>query len=328
MAEKAADAELSKLRDKADKKIRNVEKRIQNLDEDSKEFEENIVEESNVMDKYSQKIFELLQNTIKNIKRPEKITLKSLTAYVESLRRGLTEQDKDLIKYVKLLKDRKYKGRVNSASKSLKSLNKDLSALEDFIKSEYGPASGIEEASNEIDILFTLLDTYGEHHTQLLTHEDEVKEKMGELEDHKEILNGLINHPTKREYEEAREIYESVQREIDYAFSNIRKVFRKYDKFTSKNRKQVDSALLSQLVTDAANALAHQGSVSSVENLLREIDSALEDTALNLARDKRETAKEDIERLALVDKPPRAERESIFNGSARFGSVERFGFGS
>ena len=63
----------------------------------------------------------------------------------------------------------------------------------------------------------------------------------------------------------------------------------------SKERKPTNRELLSDLVTDAASALAKQASIVTVENLLKEIDNALSDTSLNLARDKRENAQQDIQ---------------------------------
>lgn len=297
VAESYADNQLSRLRSNAEKKIRDVQRRLDNLDEDSEEFRENITEDSNVMDKYSQKIYEQVQDTLDRIELSDNISLRTLNRYVESIRDALKEQDKILVKYIKLLKDRKYKGRVKSLDKSLNRLLKDLKALEEFIKTEYAPSAGVESSSGIILESLELIDEYEEHLEALISHEEEVLEKYEELDKVEKELNELKNHPTKSKYEAARETYKEVQRDVDYAFSNIRKVFRKYDKYVSKNDTSTDTKLLSDMVTDAASAMAHQASISGVESLLKEIKVALDDTALNLSRDKRENAKEDIEKF-------------------------------
>jgi len=297
IAEVYADEEMSKLRSQADRKLRDVGKRLDNLRSDSSEFEENITDDSNAMDKYSERIYERVQETLDSVPELSKITLRNLNHYVQTIRDNLAEQDKVLIKYVKLLKGSKYRSRVRSIDRSLKSLNKDLKSLEEFIKNEYAPSAGVESAYDLIENTVELLTEYEQNYEDLLEHEAEVIEKQQEIDEIRKDLQDLKNHPIKEKYEDAVEEYESVQREIDYAFSHVRKVFRKYDKYVSKNRLSTDTQLLSDMVTDAASAMAAQPSVSSVENLLKEIDEALEDTALNLSRDKRENAKEDIEKF-------------------------------
>ena len=107
ISEEKADKQLSKLRSNAEKKIRDTERRLTNVVEDSEHFKEIITPDTKAMDKYSQKIYDTISEIIETIAKPKKITLRKLNEYIEKTRAALIEQDKVLIKYIKLLKDKK-----------------------------------------------------------------------------------------------------------------------------------------------------------------------------------------------------------------------------
>lgn len=295
ISEKYADEEMSKLRSKADKKIDDVEKRLSDVLEDGEEFKEIITPETKAMDKYSHKIYETMNETIGDLKRPEKIKLTTLNKYTNDFRKALEDQDKVLVKYVKLLKDRRYKGRVKSLDKSLKRMIKDLSSLENFIQNDYAPEADVETAAVLIDETIGQLDQYEDAYEKILEKKEKILEKDQEIIELKEKLEHMKNHPVKNDLKDAQEAYNETQRDIDHAFSNVRKAFRKYEKYLSKSRDNRDTTLLSNLVTDAASTLADASSIKPVRSLLNEMYEVLNDAALNLKKDKRENAKEDIE---------------------------------
>ena len=204
IADDNASRELSKLRSNAEKKIRDVNRRLDNLGEASTEFEETITEDTNVMDKYSQNIYDKIQETIENIEQPSNISLRTLESYLNSIRQGLAEQDKILVKYIKLLKDRKYKGRVRSLDKSLMRLLKDLKGLEDFVKSDYAPSASVETTSITIEETMSLLDDFESNFQNLQSHEQEVLSKKVEVNRLGEELESLKSHPTLNMYQESK----------------------------------------------------------------------------------------------------------------------------
>ncbi|MEC8704669.1 MAG: hypothetical protein VXX61_03085, partial [Asgard group archaeon] len=65
-----ANNEMSKLRNNTEKKIKNLENRLNAINEVSIAFKENISEDSNVMDKYSQNIYESIQDMVNKTEIP------------------------------------------------------------------------------------------------------------------------------------------------------------------------------------------------------------------------------------------------------------------
>lgn len=67
-----ANNEMSKLRNNTEKKIKNLENRLNAINEVSIAFKENISEDSNVMDKYSQNIYESIQDMVNKTEIPDR----------------------------------------------------------------------------------------------------------------------------------------------------------------------------------------------------------------------------------------------------------------
>ncbi len=86
---------MSKLRNNTEKKIKNLENRLNAINEVSIAFKENISEDSNVMDKYSQNIYESIQDMVTKTEIPSIINLKNINQYLDNIRSSLIE----LIKY-------------------------------------------------------------------------------------------------------------------------------------------------------------------------------------------------------------------------------------
>ena len=145
---KKADSELHGLRNKAKRLVENSNKRILLIEEEGGKFSEVIDKESPVEDKYSQKIYEVVIETTGKIEVPEDVTFRNLNLFVKTSRDALSAQDETLIKYVKLLKKKKFKPRVKSLSRALGKLNGELIRLEKFISGEYGPNSKLEDILN------------------------------------------------------------------------------------------------------------------------------------------------------------------------------------
>ncbi|MGB1995970.1 MAG: hypothetical protein ACPHVH_05005, partial [Candidatus Kariarchaeum pelagius] len=155
-----ANNEMSKLRNNTEKKIKNLENRLNAINEVSIAFKENISEDSNVMDKYSQNIYESIQDMVTKTEIPSIINLKNINQYLDNIRSSLIELDKILIKYIKLLKDRKYGKRVKSLDKSYKRFLKDLLSIENFVKNDYAPSAKVETISINIQETIELFPKY------------------------------------------------------------------------------------------------------------------------------------------------------------------------
>jgi hypothetical protein len=217
------------------------------------------------------------------------------------VRSALLAQDEILIKYVKLLKGTKYKKRVKLLSKSLQKLNNDLSKLERFITEDYAPYADVENSAQIIEDTITLIDNIEIKFTELYEKEAMVKEKDVEIEDINKNLKTLAEHPERVAYQNALGKYTETQKSIDASFTNIRKSLRKYENIAAKSREKIDTTLVRELIKDAASCLANQSSLGSVEVLLRTILDQLNNTRLQLKKDKREATKEDITRLLNGD---------------------------
>jgi hypothetical protein len=297
LAKERADNDLKGLRSHAEKRIRETDKRLAIISENGEFFQEPIDENSSAMDKYSQKIYEVIEQTISDIIKPDKLNLRTIEQYSDTARSALLAQDEILIKYVKLLKGTKYKKRVKLLSKALQKLNNDLSKLERFIIEDYTPNADIENIFANIEDTVDLLDRYENLWENLIDKQDQVVAKDKEIVQLKNQLEELIDHPVKRAYQESVDKYTETQKQIDSHFSNIRKALRKYENIVAKSREKTDTTLVKELIKDAANCLAAQSSMGSVENLLRIILDQLQNAALQLKRDKRETTKIDIQKL-------------------------------
>jgi uncharacterized protein YukE len=297
IAKERADNDLKGLRGNAEKRIRETDKRLAIISENGILFQEAIDDNSSAMDKYSQKIFEVIEQTISEIAKPEKLNLRTIQQYSDTTRSALLTQDEILIKYVKLLKGTKYKKRVKLLSKALQKLNNDLSKLERFIIEDYTPNADLENIFTDIEDTIDLINRYEDIWETLLGKQDQVVTKDEEIAELKSQLEELIDHPVKRAYQESVDKYTETQKQIDSHFSNIRKALRKYENIVAKSREKTDTTLVKELIKDAANCLAAQSSMGSVENLLRIILDKLENAALQLKKDKRETTKIDIQNL-------------------------------
>ena len=292
-----ADNKMKGLRSKAEKRLRETDKRLIHISENGELFNESIDENSGAMDKYSQRIYDKIDETINSLEKPEKFSRRNLEDYAESVRNAMLAQDEILIKYVKLLKGTKYKKRVKSLSKSLQKLNGDLAKFERFIKEDYAPYSDVENTSDIIQGTIEKLEDFEDKYSFLLEKEQLVLEKDIEIQKIEDELKSLDEHPERLVYQAAVNDYNETQKDLDYQFSNLRKALRKYENILAKSREKIDTTLIKELVKDPANCLANQSSLGGIENLLRIIQQQLIDATLQLKRDKREATKVDIEKL-------------------------------
>lgn len=300
LSKSKADLDLGKLRSKAEKRINDTSKRLDIILETVVRFKEDVEHvDASAMDKYSNKIYEEVTNTIKSITRPTKITLRTLEQYSEDTRTSLLKQDQTLIKYTKLLKGAKYGKRVKSLSKALVKYNSDLTKLERFITSEYTPSAGIENIALIIDDVFDYFNRLDEIHNLILKKENDIIAKDLEVEEIKVALLQIQNHPVKVELQNAKETLSTLQRETELRFQHIRKALRKYENNLSKMKNKPDTTLLKELLKDITITLANQGSLGGISMLLQAVNSELDNAALKLKRDRREATKVDI--AALLD---------------------------
>ncbi len=295
--QKIAEHQLSKIRNKAQKLLKAVEKRLDMIREDGEKFKVIITPETGTLDKYSHRIYEVIQQTLGDIVLPDNINHYTLQEYAENTRNALRSQDEILIKYVKLLKDKRYKPRVKALSRSLTKLNSDLEKLENFISGEYVPNADIENRINQIDELLNLISAYQKEFTIIVEKEAKIKEFDEKLSELRQEINKWENHEAKLKYQKAVENYKKLQKELNDNMSNIRKALRKYANTVSKGKNKKDVSLIKELVSDPMECLAKQQSVNIVSNLFNEINSLLDDAALKLKKDKREAAKSDIKKM-------------------------------
>ncbi|MDH5402737.1 MAG: hypothetical protein OEY49_09620, partial [Candidatus Heimdallarchaeota archaeon] len=284
IVEDKADKEMSGLRNKAEKRMKDTDKRLSNILNDGGNFKEEITQDTQVMDKYSHKIFETVESTINQIIKPEKINLDSLEKYTETCRSALNEQDQILIKYVKLLKGPKYKGRVKALSKSLLKLNGDLTKLERFILEDYAPYADIERTTKIIKDILEQITEYEKIKDELLSKESLVLEKDNELESLYQELQVQEHHPIKEKTNQINEHYQNMQRDIDQKFSNIRKGLRKYEKYLSKGKEKQDTTLMREFITDAATSMASQSTVQPFISMLTGLRDNLDNQNLGLKK--------------------------------------------
>jgi ElaB/YqjD/DUF883 family membrane-anchored ribosome-binding protein len=293
-----ADIELSKLRSRAEKRISETNKRLDIILETVVRFKEDVEEtDINAMDKYSNRIYEEVNLTINSIEKPSKITLRTLEKYSQETRSSFLKQDEVLIKYVRLLKGPKYAKRVKSLSKALQKLNSDLTKLERFITSEYSPSAGIENISLIIEDVFHNLEVLNETYALVNEKKDQVKVKDTEIEEIKTQLEKIQNHPSKVKFHEAKENYNTLKKQVDAKFQNIRKAIRKYENNISKMKQKPDTSLLKEFLKDITDTLATQSSIGGISSLLEKVLVELEKSALKLKKDRREATKADITEL-------------------------------
>lgn len=294
----AAQKELAKLRGKAEKKFKETYKRIEIVYETGKAFKENVaIESSTAMDKYSHKIFERIQETFNAASPPEKFNLHNLQRFSDDFRKELADQDEVLIKYVSLLKGSKYAKKVKQLSKSLQKMNKELTNFERFTNDDYAPQAEIE--NNELVIWDTIgaINNYTEKLEALDEFETSIIERDLEITTIKLEYDKVANHPKKVQFKDALRDFNTLQKQLEARFSNIRKALRKYENLIAKSKTKGDTTLLRKLIKDVTGCLADQSSVSGIDVLLRDLDFQLENTNLKLKRDKREAARKDIKEL-------------------------------
>ncbi|OLS25798.1 MAG: hypothetical protein HeimC2_17330 [Candidatus Heimdallarchaeota archaeon LC_2] len=293
-----ANSDLSKLRSKAVKRVKDTNKRLDIIIETVVRFKEDVDEvEASAMDKYSNKIFETVNLTINKIEKPENITLRSLETYSEATRSAFLQQDAILIKYVKLLKGPKYGKRVKSLSKALQKLNGDLTKLERFITTEYAPSANIENISTIIEDVLSHFDKIEETFNFIIEKENLVKEKEVEILQIQKELEEIQKHPIQVELQESKDRISSLQKKSESMFVNVRKAMRKYENNISKMKNKPDTTLLKELMKDLSYTIASKSSISGIELLLWDLKNELENAALKLKKEKREATKNDIDKL-------------------------------
>lgn len=293
-----ADQAMSKLRDKADSRYKNVEKRLHNMLQTAEPFKYlGELEEASAMDKYAHKIFETVQGTVDAHEKPDKFTLRVLENVIEALRQDMADQDQQLIKYVKLLKGKKFEKKLKPLSKAIVKMNDDLVRLERFTQEEYTPNSEIEETSNIIEDLIADLKAYERLYAEIVSKNEQVAEKNKEIEQLNSEIDDILNHPVKKEYQEVSDDFSDFQRNAENRFSNIRKALRKYENAASKMKDKPDLTLLREVMKDFALCLANQGSPQGVANLLSRVNTELDNSSLQLKKDKRDAIRDDINSL-------------------------------
>lgn len=291
---KKANSELHGLRNKASKLIENSNKRILLIEEEGGKFSEIIDKESPVEDKYSQKIYEAVIETTGKIKVPEVVTFRNLNQFVKTSRDALSAQDVTLIKYVKLLKKKKFKPRVKALSRALGKLNGELIKLEKFISGEYGPNSQLENILDVLDGISQLLDKYEVKFDDISSKKDEVDKLQQKIDETQSQLDSVKSHPDKQQYELIYGKYKEAQREFDGEISNIKKALKKLVNKISKGKSPRDTSLMREFITNPFICLINQGSTGSIHGLLSEVNESMSRAELSLKKDKREAAQEDI----------------------------------
>lgn len=294
---KKADNDLHGLRNKAKKLIENSNKRILLIEEEGGKFSEVIDKESPVEDKYSQRIYEVVMETTGKIEIPEEVTFRKLNQFVKTSRDALSAQDETLIKYVKLLKKKKFKPRVKSLSRAFGKLNGELIRLESFISSDYGPNSQLENILDTLDEISRLLDQYEQKFEDISSKKDEVDQLQEKIDGTLSQIKLIEAHPDRLEYELIYGKYRDAQREFDTEITNIKKALKKLMNKMTKGKTTSDTTLIREFITDPFICLINQGSLGSINNLLSVVNESMNKAELSLKKDKREAAQEDINKF-------------------------------
>ncbi len=294
---KKADSELHGLRNKASKLVESSNKRIVLIEEEGGKFSIVIDKESPVEDKYSQKIYEVVTETTGKIEIPTDVTFRNLNQFIKTSRDALSAQDETLIKYIKLLKKKKFKPMVKGLSRALGKLNGELIRLEKFISGDYGPNSQLENILDILDEISHLLDRYENKFDDISNKKDEVDGLQQKIDDILSQIEMIESHPDKQKFEVVYNKYKDAQREFDSEITNIKKALKKLMNKLSKGKSPSDTTLMREFITGPFICLINQGSMGSIDSMLSQVNESMGRAELSLKRDKREAAQEDIKKF-------------------------------
>lgn len=293
-----AEGALSKLRKKAENQNKKMEKALDALRANVNEFNvPNFVEdEASVQEKYSFRFFENMMKILDSIQTPENITLKTLERYEESVKEAFVKIDEVSRKYVKLL-DRSFQSRMRSLDRSYRRAIQELGKYDKFVKRKYAPDADIEGIVWIIDDIMDLIPRYYDLLDEIDDYQEDVEDKTKELDKLKEELEKIEGHPKQKEYNEVLEEYHVIQKKLDEYLSDVRKALRKYINKMSKQKNSGDLSLMKDIVSDVASTIANQASMNGIKSMLSEINQLLENNDLELKRERKEAAKDSINKL-------------------------------
>jgi uncharacterized coiled-coil DUF342 family protein len=285
-------AELESARNNVDNKLNKLFDRLNQLKEDGDKFHETITETSETQDKYSENVYKKISSSINEIIRPEEITYNKIEEFLSNLDSILRHLDKEIVRFVRLMGDPKYKRRVKNLSSALIRLNKEQGSFKSNIEKKYALAASYEELLEGCDDLV-------EYFNKIIIIDKEIEELGPEIEKIKtqikifeEQRKTLENNSLESDLVKLKGEANRLIKQLEYKLSAIKYGLKKLDRLSSTETGLLDQStrqFLSSLISIPGDIINEEpAGYPKIKNLINQLVDNLDNQFLQLKKERRE----------------------------------------
>ncbi|MHA1910897.1 MAG: coiled-coil domain-containing protein [Candidatus Kariarchaeaceae archaeon] len=285
-------ADLDRARNDVNNKLNKLFDRLTQLKTDGEKFHETITETSETQDKYSENVYKKISSSISEIIRPEEITHKTINEFMSNLDSTLRQLDREIVRFVRLMGDPKYKRRVKNLSSALIRLNKEHGSFRGHIEKKYAIATSYEELLDGADSL-------AEYFNKILQIDNEIEELKPDIDEIESQINSLNeqkieleNNPLENELEKLKIEANNIVKQLEDKLSAIKYGLKKLDRLSSTETGLLDQPtrqFLSSLISTPGEVIREETSgYPKIKNLINQLVDNLDNQFLQLKKERRE----------------------------------------
>jgi len=284
--------DLDRARNDVSNKLNKLFDRLNQLKEDGEKFHEIITETSETQDKYSENVYKKISSSINRVVRPEEITYKTINNFLSDLESILRQLDKEIVRFVRLMGDPKYKRRVKNLSSALIRLNKEHISFKAHIEKKYAQSTSYEKLFDDCDDLVEYIkkiDSINDEIEELKPEREEIESQIKMLLEQKNIIE---NNPLENELDELKREANRLVKQLEDKLSAIKYGLKKLDRLSSTETGLLDQStrqFLSSLISTPGEVIREESSgYPKIKNLINQLVDNLDNQFLQLKKERRE----------------------------------------
>ena len=283
--------DLDRSRNDVNSKLNKLFDRLSQLKEDGEKFHEVITETSETQDKYSENVYKKISTSISAVIRPEEITYKSIDEFLSGLDSILRQLDREIVRFVRLMGNPKYKRRVKNLSSALIRLNKEHGSFKAHIEKKYAQAALYEELLGGCDSLVEYFNKIIEIDSEVEELKPEIEEIDSQVKSLEEQIKTLENNPLDGELEKLKEEANYLTKQLEDQLSAIKYGLKKLDRLSSTETGLLDQStrqFLSSLISNPSEIIREEPSgYPKIKNLINQLVENLDNQFLQLKKERR-----------------------------------------
>ncbi|MCG3217381.1 MAG: hypothetical protein KAR35_00160 [Candidatus Heimdallarchaeota archaeon] len=284
--------DLDRARNDVSNKLNKLFDRLNQLKEDGEKFHEIITETSETQDKYSENVYKKISSSINGVVRPEELTYKTINSFLSDLESILRQLDKEIVRFVRLMGDPKYKRRVKNLSSALIRLNKEHISFKAHIEKKYAQSASYEKLLDDCDDLVEYIkkiDSINDEIEELKPEREEIESQIKMLLEQKNIIE---NNPLENELDELKREANRLVKQLEDKLSAIKYGLKKLDRLSSTETGLLDQStrqFLSSLISTPGEVIREESSgYPKIKNLINQLVDNLDNQFLQLKKERRE----------------------------------------